>query len=213
MVELPTELFSVSDSSTSTAKPQQTSFTCHKSIKSFDSTKIANTAATITQRSDVSLLNPPSYNFSVNSLISLESIYLNAKHLSHQPINVVVFLISVEANTITLRNGLKMAKFNLTATDEAGIPIEMSIFDKEGLYNEDKCRKGDIIYLQGATIKLKDFDSIPTPVLINGNYVVCYRFNVHPQDKHWRAYRPDWLATHRPSIRVLKLYEWVESNL
>lgn len=207
VIDLPTELQSVSELSTSTVKPHPTSLISHKSIKSIETT------TTATQRSDVSLANPPMYNFSVNSLTSLESIYFNGKHLGNQQINVLVYLISVDINTLTLRDGSRMTKFNLTAADEAGFPIEISVFDKEGKADEEKCRKGDIIYLQGAKIKTRGIESIPTPVLTSGNYVVCYRFNVHPQDKHWRGYRPDWLATHRPSIRVLKLYEWVESNL
>ncbi|TIC59171.1 hypothetical protein E3Q03_03945 [Wallemia mellicola] len=184
-----------------------------------DKTELSSSLKKANNTSDFSIRNPPMYNFSVNNLISIQSVYFNVPHIPNKPINVILYILSAEIKSLKLKNGLQMKRLFLTGTDEAGLPIQISIFENEvkkiNSVNDEEsvCRTGDIIYLESTNVKVREMEGIPTPFLTNGTYTVCYRYNIYSQDKNWRRYRPDWLATHRPSLRVLKLYEWIESNL
>ena len=118
---------------------------------------------------------------------------------------------------ITTKSNQKLIKLSSTVIDEDGFPIDVTMYEKDDNKSiECLLRKGDIIYIENTHIKLlideSNKDGIPSPKLQGGKYTICYRLNVH-KDADRKKYRPDWLATHKPNLRVLQLYEYIESNL
>ena len=198
--------------SESTIKPSK--YTSSKSLKK-EPTITSN--STVTDSSNVSIRNLPKYNFSVNSLTSIGTIYFSLPTPTTRPINTLVYVLTTDYEYITTKSNQKLIKLSSTVIDEDGFPIDVTMYEKDDNKSiESLLRKGDIIYIENTHIKLlideSNKDGIPSPKLQGGKYTICYRLNVH-KDADRKKYRPDWLATHKPNLRVLQLYEYIESNL